>query len=120
MGSTAGLAHPRAGFQERDFTTGQATVMDKLFAQGAPRPPAAEKRLVAVEPFLADRAVPGLNPQEHRLPSPTAFSNTHAVKYSEGARREARGERHGGGWSAATVSTGTVGSSSSRQVAGDQ
>ena len=57
--------------------------MDKLFAQGAPRPPAAEKRLVAVEPFLADRAVPGLNPQQHRLPSPAASSNTHTVKYNE-------------------------------------
>lgn len=66
--------------------------MDKLFAQGAPRPPAAEKRLVAVEPFLADRAVPGLNPQQHRLPSPAASSNTHTVKYNEGARREARGD----------------------------
>ena len=92
MGSTTGLAHPRAGFQERDFATGQAIVMDKLFAQGATRPPAAEKRLIAVEPFLADCAVPGLNPQEHRLPSPAAFSDTHAAEYSEGARREARGD----------------------------
>jgi hypothetical protein len=67
--------------------------MDELVAQGAPRPAAAEKRLVAVEPFLADFAVPGLNPQQHRLPVPTASSNTHTVEYSEGARREARGER---------------------------
>ena len=103
MGGTAGLAHPRAGFQERDFATGQATVMDKLFAQGTARPPAGEKRLVTVEPFLTDCAVPGLNPQEHRLPSPAAFSNTHAVKYSEGARREARGQRHGIGWSAVAL-----------------
>jgi len=36
--------------------------MDKLVAQGAARPAAGEKRLVAVEPFLADLAVSGLNP----------------------------------------------------------
>jgi hypothetical protein len=65
--------------------------MDELVAQGAPRPTAAEKRLVAVEPFLADFAIPRLNSQQHRLPVPTASSNTHAVEYSEGARREARG-----------------------------
>ena len=65
--------------------------MDELVAQGTARPPAGEKRLIAVEPFLADCAVPGLNPQEHRLPSPAAFSDTHAVEYSEGAKREARG-----------------------------
>ncbi|HLA62098.1 MAG TPA: polyprenyl synthetase family protein, partial [Nitrospiraceae bacterium] len=91
MGSTAGLAYAGANFQERDLAAGQAAVMDELVAQGAPRPAAAEKRLVAVEPFLADFAVPGLNPQQHRLPVPTASSNTHTVEYSEGARREARG-----------------------------
>jgi hypothetical protein len=66
--------------------------MDELVAQGAARPAAAEKRLVAVEPFLADWANPGINPQQHRLPGPASFSNTHASEYSEGARREARGE----------------------------
>ena len=32
MDSAAGLAHARAGFQERNFTGGQATVMDELLA----------------------------------------------------------------------------------------
>lgn len=86
LGGAASLAHAGAGFQERDFPAGQAVVMDKLVAQGATRPPAGEKCLIAVEPFLTDCAVPGLNPQQHRLPSPAAFSNTHAAKYSEGAR----------------------------------
>ena len=63
MGGTAGLAHAGAGFQERDFAGSQTTVMDELLAQGTARPPAAEKRLVAVEPFLADLAVPGFKPQ---------------------------------------------------------
>ena len=90
MGGTAGLAHAWAGFQKRDFAACQAAVMDELLAQGATRPAAAEKRLVAVEPFLADLAVPGLNPQQHRLPVPTALSDTHASEYSEGERREAR------------------------------
>jgi hypothetical protein len=66
--------------------------MDKLIAQGAARPPAREKRLVAVEPFLADLAVAGFNPQQHWLPIPAALSDTHAEEYSEGARGEARGE----------------------------
>jgi hypothetical protein len=83
LGGTAGLAHAGASFQERDFTAGQTAIMDELVAQGAARPPAGEKCLIAVEPFLADCAIPGLNPQEHRLPSPAAFSDTHAVEYSE-------------------------------------
>ena len=62
MGRTAGLALAGAGFQERNFAAGQAAVMDELFAQATTRPAAGEKRLVAVEPFLADLAVPGLNP----------------------------------------------------------
>ena len=69
--------------------------MDELLAQGATRPAAAEKRLVAVEPFLADLAVPGLNPQQHRLPVPTALSDTHVSEYSEGERQGARGMEEG-------------------------
>jgi hypothetical protein len=64
--------------------------MDELLAQGAARPPAGEKRLVAVEPFLADLAVPGLNPQQHRLPVPTALSDAHAAEYSEAVDRKTR------------------------------
>lgn len=91
MSATADLTHTRAGFQKRDLAIGQATVMDKVFAQSATRPAAAEHRLVAIEPFFTDFADPGLNSQQHRLPSPGGFSNTHATEYSEGARREARG-----------------------------
>ena len=83
MGGAAGLAHAGAGFQERDFAVGQAAIMDEILAQGTARPAAAEKRLVAVEPFLANRAVPGFDPQQHRLPFPTAISDTHAMEYSE-------------------------------------
>ena len=97
MGGAAGLAHAGTGFQERDFAGGQAAVMDELLAQGAARPATGEKRFVAVEPFLADLAVPGFNSQQHGLPFPSAFSNTHATEYNEGARREARGERHRNG-----------------------
>ena len=64
--------------------------MDELLAQGATGPPAGEKRLVAVEPFLADRAVSRLNPQQHRLPSSAAFPDTHAVEYSEGVGAKTR------------------------------
>ncbi len=93
MGSAAGLAHAGAGFQKRNFTGGQAAVMDEVLAQGTARPPAAEKRLVAVEPFLADLAVPGFNPQQHRLPCPSEISNTHAVKYSEAVGGKTRRRR---------------------------
>ena len=68
--------------------------MDKVLAQGAARPAAAEKRFVAIELFLTDLAVPGLNPQQHRLPFPATISNTHAAEYIEGAWREARGAKH--------------------------
>jgi hypothetical protein len=91
--NAAGLTHTGAGLQERDFAAGQAAVMDEILAQGTAGPAAAEKRLIAVELFLTDRANPGFNPQQHRLPLPTSVSNTHATKYSEGARREARGVR---------------------------
>jgi hypothetical protein len=90
LGGTAGLAHAGADFQERDFAAGQAAVMDELVAQGAARPAAAEQRLVTVEPFLADLAKSGFNPQQHRLPFPATSSDTHAAKYSEAADRKTR------------------------------
>ena len=83
MGGAASLAHAGSGFQKRDFAVGQAAIMDKVLAQGTTRPAAAEKRFVAVEPFLADLAVPGFNPQQHRLPFSAAISDTHVVEYSE-------------------------------------
>ena len=83
MGGAASLAHAGAGFEERDFAGGQATVMDELLAQGAARPPAGEKRLIAVEPFFTDLAVPGFNPQQHGLPFSAAISDTHISEYSE-------------------------------------
>ena len=83
MGNAAGLAHARTSFQERDFTGGQATVMDELLAQAAAGPAAGEKRFVTVERFVADLAVPGFNPQQHRLPRSATFSDTHAREYSE-------------------------------------
>jgi len=58
--------------------------MDKVLAQGAARPAAAEKRFVAIELFLTDLAVPGFNPQHHWLPVPASVSNTHDTQYSGG------------------------------------
>ena len=83
MGGAAGLAHAGTGFQERDFAGGQAAVMDELLAQAAAGPAAGEKRFVTVECLVADLAVPGFNPQQHRLPRSAAFSDTHAMEYSE-------------------------------------
>ena len=83
MRGAAALAHAGTSFQKRNFAGGQASVMDELLAQAAPRPAAGEKRFVAIERFVADLAVPGFYPQQHRLPCSTAFSDTHALEYSE-------------------------------------
>lgn len=90
LGSTTNLTHTGTRFQKRNFAAGQAAVMHKVLTQGTTRPPAAEKRFVAVEPFLADLTVPGFNPQQHRLPFPSAFSDTHTVKYSEAVSGKTR------------------------------
>ncbi len=58
--------------------------MDKVLAQSAARPAAAEKCFVAIEFFLTDLAVPGFNSQQHRLPVPASVSNTHDMEYSGG------------------------------------
>ena len=94
MGNAAGLAHARTSFQERDFTGGQAAVMDELLAQAAAGPAAGEKRFVTVEGFIADFAIPGFNPQQHGLPCSATFSDTHTMEYSEaigGKTRRRRG-----------------------------
>ena len=90
MGGAAGLAHAGTGFQERDFTGGQAAVMDELLAQAAAGPPAGKKRFVTVEGFVADLAIPGFNPQQHGLPRSAAFSDTHTLEYSEAIRWKTR------------------------------
>ena len=96
MGGTAGLAHAGTGFQERDFAGGQAGVMDELLAQAAAGPAAGEKCLVTVEGFVADLAIPGFNPQQHGLPRSAAFSDTHAMEYSEAIGGKTRSRRRGG------------------------
>ncbi len=67
--------------------------MHKLIANGTAGPTAAEERLIAVEPLLADRTVPGLDAQQHRFPIAGGVPNTHAAQYSERRRHEARGEK---------------------------
>ena len=98
LSRAAGLTDSGAGLQEGTLSAGQTTIMDEVLAQGATRPATAEKRLVAVEPLLAHRTDPGLNPQQHRLPFPCGVSNTHGKKYSERASREARGVGRGVRW----------------------
>lgn len=96
MGGAAGLAYARTGFQERDFAGGQTAVMDELLAQTAAGPAAGEKRFVTVEGFVADLAIPGFNPQQHGLPRSAAFSDTHAMEYSEAIGGKTRRRRRGG------------------------
>jgi hypothetical protein len=96
LSSAAGLTDAGAGFQEGTLSVGQTTIMDEVLAQGATRPATAEKRLVAVEPLLAHRTDPGLNPQQHRLPFSGSISNTHAMKYSEAVGGKTRMRRRSG------------------------
>jgi hypothetical protein len=71
--------------------------MDEFVTAAAAGPAAAEKSLVAVEPFLADLTVPGFNPQQHGFPISAGFSDAHGGKYSQAARKitsTAAGEWH--------------------------
>lgn len=51
--------------------------MDELVADGATGPASPEHRLVPIKAFFADLTIAGFNPEQHRLPFPAAFSNTH-------------------------------------------
>jgi len=73
----AGLAYPRSCLQKGDFPTSEATIVDEFIADRAAGPSAAEHCFVPIEPLLADCAVPGFNPLQHRLPISATFSNTH-------------------------------------------
>jgi hypothetical protein len=66
--------------------------MDGLLAQAAAGPAAGEKRFVTVEGSVADLAIPGFNPQQHRLPRSAAFSDTHSKVSIAKARRERQGD----------------------------
>ena len=93
LNRTTGLAHPRPCFQKGDFPTGKATIMDKLVADCATGPPPPKHCLVPIEVFLAHPAKPGLDPEQHRLPFPAAFSNTHKCRSIAGrsAEKQAKG-----------------------------
>lgn len=78
MSRAASLAHARAGFQKRHLAAGETAIVDELVAEGTTGPAAGEEGLVPIEPFVAHLAVPGLDPQQHRLPISAAFSNTHS------------------------------------------
>lgn len=80
-GSFAGFANARALLEETDFTARKATIVDEFIADGAPRPAPSEHRLVSVQALVADLAVPGLNPEQHRLPVTAAIAkNIHGAE----------------------------------------
>jgi hypothetical protein len=57
---------------------GEATIVDEFITDSTAGPSTAQKGLIAIEPLVANLAVPGLNPQQHRLPIPAAFSDAHS------------------------------------------
>ena len=62
--------------------------MDELVTDCATRPASSEHRFVPIEVFLAHPAKPGLDPEQHRLPFPATFSNTHKNRSIAGRSRE--------------------------------
>ena len=68
--------------------------MDKLVAHGATGPAATEHGLVPIQPLLADFAISGLDPQQHRLPIATGFSDTHKEEYSGRVSSNTRSTLH--------------------------
>src|SRR5262245_66508837 len=57
--------------------------MNKLVADGATGPAASEHGFIPIQPLLTDFAETGLNPQQHWLPIPAGFSDTHDEEYSQ-------------------------------------
>jgi|CXWL01.1.fsa_nt_gi hypothetical protein len=62
--------------------------MDELVTDCATRPASSEHRFVPIETLLADPTIAGLNPEQHRLPFPATFSNTHKSRSIAGQSRE--------------------------------
>lgn len=62
--------------------------MDELVTDSATRPPSPEHRFVPIEVFLAHSAEARSNRKRHRLPFPTAFSNTHRTRSIAGRPAE--------------------------------
>jgi hypothetical protein len=72
-----GLAHPRALFQKRNGSPGQATIVDKFIAHSTASPASAKEGDVPVQSLFADLAKTWLDTQQHRLPIATGLSNAH-------------------------------------------
>jgi hypothetical protein len=69
--------------------------MNKLVTDRATRPAPPEHCFVPIEALLADPTIAGLHPEQHRLPFPATFSNTHKSRSIAGrsAEKQARGEQ---------------------------
>jgi hypothetical protein len=59
----AGFAHTRAPFQIRDFPAGEATIMNKPFADAAARPSSTEHGKVPIQAFMTHPATFGFDAQ---------------------------------------------------------
>ncbi len=62
--------------------------MDEFVTERAARPASSEHRFVPIEVFSAYSAQAGLNPEQHRLPFPATFSNTHKSRSIAGRSQE--------------------------------
>ena len=80
LSGTAGLANAWTRLQKADFPAGKTTVMHEFVAPRTARPPTAPHRFIAIEPELANFAVPGFNPQQHGLPITGRSPDTHKAE----------------------------------------
>ena len=65
--------------------------MDKLVTDRATGPAPPKHCLVPIEALLANLTIAGLDPEQHRLPFPATFSNTHKSRSIAGRSEEKQG-----------------------------
>lgn len=66
--------------------------MDELVTDATSGPPASQHRLVPIEILSAHSTKTGLNPEQHRFPLTTGFSDTHSGGSIAGQPAEKQGE----------------------------
>ena len=70
--------------------------MNELVTDGTSGPPSPKHRLVTIEVLSANPTDAGFNPEQHRLPFTTGFSNTHGGGSIAGqpAEKQAKARRY--------------------------
>ena len=75
-----GLANAGTHLQKRHFSAGQATIVNKLLANGTPGPSTFEQGPIPIQAFSAHPTGLGLNSQDEGLPFSSTVSDTHRIQ----------------------------------------